>query len=66
MMFIIGLGLFILFSSVKGFFDRSDKRIVITKSKVDLLSETFQQSWKRPPTKKELDAQIQSLIKGAE
>lgn len=63
LMFILGLGLFLLFSAIRGFFDRGDRVITITRSKVDLLSETFAQTWKRQPTEKELDAQIQNLIR---
>lgn len=60
---LIGLLLFIIYQYASSYYDRLNKRIVVTEAQIELLSETFSKTWNREPGEKELNAQIENFIK---
>lgn len=61
---IVGIVLFYIYSSIADFYDRRNREIVISSNQIQLLVQTFAQTWNRAPTESELKSQIDDYIKG--
>jgi hypothetical protein len=61
---VLGLAFLIIYATASGFFSSdSARRIEITASDVELLAETWQRQWRRPPTDRELRGLVDSLVR---
>ena len=59
----MGIILFICYSLFTEYYEQQNKKIYINNIQIAILKETFQKTWNRPPTEKEMNAQIENLIK---
>jgi hypothetical protein len=59
----LGAGLFVLFGVVGESADERPDRIVISAAEVENLAELFERTWRRPPTRAEIDGLIEDHIK---
>jgi hypothetical protein len=59
---ILGTVLYLSYSRVTTYIDRKDNRISVSAAQVELLKTSFEKTWNRPPTEKELRAQIDNFI----
>jgi hypothetical protein len=60
---VLGAGLFLLFGVVGESAEERPDRIVVSAAKVENLAELFERTWRRPPTREELDGLIEDHIK---
>jgi PPIC-type PPIASE domain len=60
---VLGAGLFVLFGVVGKPADEPPDRVVVTEAKIANLAELFERTWRRPPTRAELDGLIADHIK---
>ncbi len=61
--FLLGFLLFILYSLSNEYYNQHNRKIIVTRGQIELLKETFSQTWNRQPTEQELNAQIENFIK---
>lgn len=61
--FLLGFLLFIVYSLTTEYYNQHNKEIIINSGQIELLKETFTQTWNRQPTEQELNAQIENFIK---
>jgi hypothetical protein len=60
---ILGAGLFVLYSALNGSVSTQIDRIVVDETQVQRLTERFQRTWMRPPTRPELQALAEDYVK---
>lgn len=60
---VLGVGLFVLFGLIGGSAKERQERIVISAAKVENLALLFERTWRRPPTREELDGLIEDHVK---
>jgi PPIC-type PPIASE domain len=60
---VLGAGLFLLFGVVGESADERPDRIVVSAAKVENLAGLFERTWRRPPTRAEIDGLIEDHIK---
>jgi hypothetical protein len=60
---LIGALLFVVFGLKQGPATQSSNRIVVDAGQIEQLAAQFQRTWMRPPTPKELDGLIESLVR---
>ena len=60
---VLGAGLFVLFGVVGEPAEEPPDEIVVSAAKVENLAELFRQTWRRPPTRAEIDGLIEDHIK---
>lgn len=61
--FLLGFALLLLYTQIVAQFDRSERTITVIPGQIELIAETFQRTWNRPPTESEIEAQIENFIK---
>jgi hypothetical protein len=59
---LLGAGLFLLYGVVGGPAEERPDQIVVTEAKIGNLAELFTRTWRRPPTRAELDGLIEDHI----
>ena len=59
---VLGAGLFVLFGVVGGPAEERPEQIVVTEAQIGNLAELFDRTWRRPPTREELDGLIEDHI----
>ena len=60
----LGAVLFLVYAVVSGVFSSdASRRIEMTESEIQLLAETWQRQWQRPPTEAELQGLVQARVR---
>ena len=60
---VLGVGLFVLFGAIGEPAEERQDQIVVSAAKIDNLAELFRRTWRRPPTRAELDGLIEDHVK---
>ena len=60
---LLGAGIFLVYSVVKGPAEVKPNRVVIEETRVLRLAEQFQRTWMRPPTRQELKGMVEDFVK---
>ena len=60
---VIGTGIFLLYSLVRGGNETAPREIVISESRIEALAENFGRTWTRPPTPQELRGLVDDYVK---
>jgi hypothetical protein len=60
---VIGTGIFLLYSLVRGSNETAPREIVISESRIEALAENFGRTWTRPPTPQELRGLVDDYVK---
>ena len=61
--FALGIILFILYSFLENQIERRSNRINVSNAQIELMMEIFKKTWNREPIEKEIEAQIENIIK---
>lgn len=60
--FLFGFLLYFLYTGTTAYLDRENRKIIVDAGQVELLARAFTKTWTRPPTRDELNAQIENYI----
>lgn len=59
---VFGILLFFIYTQTLQFVKDKNKKIVVSNNQIEMMKETFEKTWNRPPTGEELEGQIENYV----